>query len=66
MKIHFIFPYWDKYKTICMRVLKGVFAKNERGYRLLIATDLTFIYKEKIVKKFILKNVASMYKFRKL
>ena len=40
--------------------LKGVFAKNERGYRLtakskrfLIATNLTFIccvYKEKIVK----------------
>ena len=48
-------------KTITVnKTLKGVFAKNERGYRLnaikkalLIATNLTFIccvYKEKIVK----------------
>ena len=67
MKIHFNFPYWDKYKIICMRVLKGVFAKNERGYRLLIATDLTFIYKEKIIKKnYTEERSTSMYKFRKL
>ena len=44
------------------KALKGVFTKNERGYR--FATNLTSIccvYKEKIVKKRLTpKNVASI------
>ena len=48
----------ERYNLIEILYLKGVFAKNESGYRcdkkaLLIATNLTFIccvYKEKSVK----------------
>ena len=57
-------------------MLKGVFAKNEMGYRLnaikkplLIATNLTSIccvYKEKIVKNDSHRRTQRPYKFRKM
>ena len=56
--------------------LKGVFAKNERGYRLstikktvLIATNLTSIfcvYKEKIVKKQLIPNNLAVIQIEKI
>ena len=50
--------------------LKGVFAENERGYKLTaIATNLTSVccvYKEKIVKNDSYRRTYRPYKFRKL
>ena len=66
-----MFPY-----SLFTKNLKGVFAKNERGYRLnaikkalLIATNLTSIccvYKEKIVKNDSHQRTQRPYKFGKM
>jgi len=66
-----VLPLYKALNRSSCTVLKGVFAKNERGYRLnaINATNLTSIccvYKEKLVKNDSHRRTQRPYKFRKM